>query len=124
MSGMLSKLQKRSRYEFTIDGEQVFVRPMILGEINRMMALKPELKTAFAVGMTLIDSTGDREWTPRTDPIESDEEFAVRVQADLQTVEPHKLTYYMTQLGKVQKVNEDTITKNSEPTAKPDSPAA
>lgn len=125
MAGMLAKLQKRSRYEFTIDGEQFFARPMNLAEIARMMALKSQdLKTPFAIGMTMIDSNGDREWTQNTQAGETDEAFATRVHADLQSVEPHKISYFMTQLGKVTKVNEDTIAKNSEPTAKSDSPAA
>lgn len=125
MSGMLAKLQKRSRYEFTIDNEQFYARPMNLAEIARMMALKSQdLKTPFAIGMTLIDSNGDREWTLNTEASETDEAFAKRVQDDLQSVEPHKISYFMTQLGKVTKVNEDTIAKNSEPTAKSALPAA
>lgn len=102
---MLSKLRKKRGSAVTIDGDTFYVRALTLGELRRVDALPPDLKTGFVVGCTLCSGLeGEPEFPKLSD--EDDRQWAQRVTdelADVPTDTIRSLSESVSKLGQTPK---------------------
>lgn len=90
MANIFERLDNREAFEVKIKGGSVWLREPTFGDVDRVgLMASGELKTSLSLGLCLVESDGNRAFTP--DDGEDDATFAARVLVATKTIGPSSL---------------------------------
>ena len=116
MSSILDKMRKRRFYPVKIGDETIHVRSMTIGEMGRMEAVEAGFKTPFVVACCLLRDDGSQEFTKAGADVdgilETDTDFAKRVNDALADVQPETLKELCQAVGRIGEVDHEAVLKN------------